>query len=150
MGDLPTEDTKKLIPDEAATFQTVQLVLPQNVGEQHEQTENNTTQTKQYTTPNPTPPLPPDTTSENIPVSITGEESTGPRPLSWKRVFGLSLVLVSSVLYCFSIGLAKQTQGVGSPEICCVQCTVCLGVLSLFLTHQGLHVTVSRDKVRSR
>ena len=59
-------------------------------------------------------------------------------------------MLVSSVLYCLSIGLAKQTQGVGSPEICCVQCTVCLGVLSLFLTHQGLHVTVSRDKVKLR
>ena len=142
MGDYLTEDTNDLIRGEAATFQTVQLVLPQTNGEQ---TRTNTTQTKRETTPDTTQ----DTTPDTTPVSMIGEESTGPRPLSWKRVFGLSLVLLSSVLYCVSIGLAKQTEGVGSPEICCVQCTVCLGMLSLLVTHQGLPVTVSRNKVNT-
>ena len=150
------------MPAEGATFKTVQLVLPQGVDGEMERkvgptssesetrspetrlTETETGSTLQTDPKTPTEPQHPNTTQEDT----TTTDPTEPQPLSWKRVFSLTLVVLSSVLYCLSIALAKRTPGVGSPEICCVQCTVCIGILVVCFTHQGIDFVVPRHKVR--
>jgi hypothetical protein len=144
-----TSDKQVLIRGEEASFQNVQLVLPTGTDRQTDFKDATTeTETVTETCLPATDSQPHDHIREtDINETTVTRTTTQLQPLTCRKVFGLTLVLISSVLYCFSIALAKQTPGVRSPEICCVQCSVCLGVLVICLTHQGSSVTVPRCKV---
>ncbi|XP_063679515.1 solute carrier family 35 member G1-like [Bolinopsis microptera] len=140
-----SDDTEELIAGEDTTFEAVQLVLPN--GKETRQPDPRPTERETL------PPAP--ETRRHVTfrteqhARFTSDVPAAPQtePLRCSKVVGLTLVLMSSALYCLSIALAKRTPSVGSPEICCIQCGVCIGVLVMCATHQGISVLVPRDKV---
>ena len=146
-----SDDTEELIAGEDTTFEAVQLVLPN--GKETRQPDPRPTERK--TLPPVSEPRRHVTFRTDAPETqhhaarFTSDVPVAPQtePLRCSKVLGLTLVVMSSALYCLSIALAKRTPSVGSPEICCIQCGVCIGVLVMCSTHQGVSVLVPRDKV---
>ena len=102
---------------------------------------NETTDTLKAVEPTDQPP-----TAETIEKRCVSDERVV-QPFTWTKVASLSLVILSSVLGCTSIALAKQLSYLSSAEIGTYHSCVSLGLTSLWVTFQGTSLTVPRDKV---
>ena len=70
-----------------------------------------------------------------------------PERVRFGKVKGLCMVLVSSVLYCTSIAIARQLNYITSSEFSSFQCTVSLFALSSCIFHRNTPLFVHPKKV---